>query len=641
MGLRCSPYNAVRSFVWCEDFIWGNPDDKGNVFGYNEYVLNLPGMKSYDPSLPKGYKWNADTGHLPPNFEVYIDDIRICGYTLRECVKAARRIASWCNYLGIQDAPRKRRFPSRIPGVWSGAKSTISTESGLYTCTTQAKWDKGKRILEDLKQEAINNDGLIVWKEMERGRGFLIHLARTYPSVIPNLKGIHHVLDCWRTGRDSDGWRLNTEEWKRLLDDIIEHTNDLDWREVKKEYVALHDKDAPEVVDSKKVGRFREDLNCLLDIMKSEKNPRRLVRGNMILLVRYGFGDASGGGFGASWESEEGVAYRFGVWNEAKNKGRSSNYRELRNLVEALETMCKGSKLGACEIYFFTDNSTAERAYYKGTSSNEDLHELVFRLRKLELDEGVKITLCHVAGKQMITQGSDGLSRGNMAEGVMQGTPMGDFVPLHLSALERHPKLKDWIKSWAEVSNEDGLELEQLSPKDWFYRGHDLSTGTHNADGYWISTIKPGLFLWEPPPAAADIALEELRKARLKRTNSIHVFVCPRLLEPVWRSHLHKSADLIFEVPVGPWYWPSHMYEPLVFGLYFPYLSHRPWHFRGSPSFVELGKLLHRMWKEGCESQGSVLRQLRITTGRLQHMSPKLVFKMLRSFTRFGISHSR
>jgi ribonuclease HI len=124
----------------------------------------------------------------------------------------------------------------------------------------------------------------------------------------------------------------------------------------------------------------------LLDIMKSENPPRRLVRGNMILSVRYGFGDASGGGFGASWESEEGVAYRFGVWNETKNKGRSSNYRELRNLVEALETMCLGSKLGACEIYFFTDNSTAERAYHKGTSSNEDLHELVFRLRKLELD---------------------------------------------------------------------------------------------------------------------------------------------------------------------------------------------------------------------------------------------------------------
>ena len=39
----------------------------------------------------------------------------------------------------------------------------------------------------------------------------------------------------------------------------------------------------------------------------------------------------------------------------------------------------------------------------------------------------------------MILQGADGLSRGDMYEGVMRGDNMLDFIPLHLSAIERHP----------------------------------------------------------------------------------------------------------------------------------------------------------------------------------------------------------
>lgn len=52
---------------------------------------------------------------------------------------------------------------------------------------------------------------------LERDRGFLIHIARTFPGMVPYLKGIHHTLESWRTGRDKDGWRFNTEEWIKYL----------------------------------------------------------------------------------------------------------------------------------------------------------------------------------------------------------------------------------------------------------------------------------------------------------------------------------------------------------------------------------------------------------------------------------------
>jgi len=48
----------------------------------------------------------------------------------------------------------------------------------------------------------------------------------------------------------------------------------------------------------------------------------------------------------------------------------------------------------------------------------------------------------------MIVQGTDGLSRGDLNEGVMKGDQLSSFIPLHLSAIERQDQLKEWIKSF-------------------------------------------------------------------------------------------------------------------------------------------------------------------------------------------------
>ncbi len=642
MGLRSSPYTAVRYFAWIEEFIRGSRSDKGNVFRFDQVRLNLPGMSCYDPSLPPvGKILNVGQG-LVPNFSVYIDDIRICGGTLRDVVKAARRIASRCNYMGIQDAPRKRRFPSRAPGVWSGAKS-ISTSSGLYTCTTQAKWERGKNILLEWEREYKENNGKLNRKDMEKGRGFLVHLARTYPIMVSNLKGIHHAIESWRSGRDGNGWKISNNEWRLFLEEISERESDdvdhFDWHEEKKAYLAKHDKDAPAIVDASKVKRFSDDLNELLNLMRAEKPPRRLVRGKNVVLVKYGFGDASGCGFGASWESDKGISFRMGIWSEEVNKDKSSNFRELKNLVETLELMGKNDELNGVEIFFFTDNSTAERAFYKGSSSSKLLHELVSRLKNLEMYVGCKIYLCHVSGKRMIAQGTDGLSRGNTAEGVMKKGNMLEFIPLHLTALERSSSLLNWLRLLCEGHDEKERKLEILDPLDWYERGHDHLGNIQNMDGLWMPKIQSGLFLWHPAPAAAETALEELRMARLKRTKSTHVFVCPRLLEPQWRSHLHKSADLVLEIPAGTSFWPEDMFEPLIIGLYFPYLSHRPWELRHSPSLVELGRRLRPLWKTDEKSAGIILREFWSKERSFSNLSPKLVFKMLHSFQALELSH--
>ena len=634
MGLRCSPFNAVRAMSWAADVIKGDRFDEFNVFRWDNFCLNLPGSKDYNPRFPVGYKWNQTTKSIAADFETYVDDIRSSDGTEEGCVIATRRIASVCNHLGIQDAARKRRFPSQRPGVWCGAK-TSADNVGVYTSTTQQKWDKAKTTIEgwliELKE---SGDYSIMHKPMLSGRGFLVHISRTYPSMVPFLKGVHHTLENWRRGRTTDGWKFSTDDWRSFLSEVSEVKGE--FKVAMKEYMAEGETDAP--VRVKGVKRLKADLLSLRSIMKSDKPPRRLVRGLILAYVLYGFGDASGAGFGSSWENNKGTRFRIGVWGK-DNVGKSSNYRELCNLVESLEQIAEEERLSGTEIYFFTDNSTAEAAFFKGSSTSKLLHELVTRLRNLEMTRGCKVVLIHVSGERMKWQGSDGLSRGNLLEGVMKGADMLSYIPLHKTALERSKGLLDWLLTWIDVEKEK-KELEILEPKDWFMRGHDIN-GFEMKDGLKHPTFKTGIYLWQPPPAAAEIACEEIRKARCKRTTSTHIFVCPRLMTPYWRAHLHKSCDLMFEIPAGTDYWPTEMFEPLILAVYFPFIRYNPWQLRRTPSMLELGDRLQRMWRNGEGTQGVVLRKLWKQTRKLDNMQERVVFKMLHCFGEFGVPCER
>jgi hypothetical protein len=171
-------------------------------------------------------------------------------------------------------------------------------------------------------------------------------------------------------------------------------------------------------------------------LTESVTPPLRLVRPTTVCSVRYGFGDASGSGFGSTFSTPSAILYRHGIWG-ADGDGQLSNWRELSNLVDTLEGEAKEGRLQGCEEVVFTDNSIAEAAFFKGTSSSILLFNLVLRLRKLELAQRCMLHVVHVAGTRMLGQGSDGLSRGNFTEGVMMGRSITSYVPLSGSASER------------------------------------------------------------------------------------------------------------------------------------------------------------------------------------------------------------
>ena len=128
------------------------------------------------------------------------------------------------------------------------------------------------------------------------------------------------------------------------------------------------------------------------------------------------------------------MEFQFGQWLVSAAEEESSNWREFTNVVEFLELKGREGKLTGCELFMFTDNSTTEGAFWKGTSPSRKLCSLVLRLRKLERETGMILHIIHVSGRRMIAQGTDGLSHGDHSLGVMRGEYMRSFSPLHLDA---------------------------------------------------------------------------------------------------------------------------------------------------------------------------------------------------------------
>jgi hypothetical protein len=161
----------------------------------------------------------------------------------------------------------------------------------------------------------------------------------------------------------------------------------------------------------------------------------------------------------------------------------------------------------------------------------------------------------HVSGRRIISQGTDGLSRAVHSEGVMKGTQgMEKFMPLHLDPLVRSPTLKGWLENL--VGPIGGVFLE---PEGWFTTGHG-----------------DGTFVWSLAPAAAEVVVEQLGRARQKRPESMHLVVVPRVMTGYWRRHMTRGSDFYFVVD-WPEVWPlKEHFEPLLIFVCLPYYSSSP-----------------------------------------------------------------
>jgi hypothetical protein len=161
----------------------------------------------------------------------------------------------------------------------------------------------------------------------------------------------------------------------------------------------------------------------------------------------------------------------------------------------------------------------------------------------------------------MISQGTDGLSQGDMLTGVMGGADMLTFIPLALTVIERQPELIEWVDSWWGTGNNSWLTPE----------------------GWYSGTSRIGTYVWCPPPAAADAALEKLCKCHLKRPGGLaSLFIVPGLLTSRWRKRGFRVGTFSFAIPSAIAVWKKGQHEPLICIVCLPLSCHRPWSLRGT-----------------------------------------------------------
>jgi hypothetical protein len=619
-GWQSSPYLALRMLARAIEIAKGEPAEKGSAFAWETVKLNLPGSGNYDPGLPRVQKLRAD-GTPATDLVVFFDDGRIIGATEQLANAGIRQITSRLQHMGNQDAARKRRPSSQRPGAWAGG--IAYTDQGITRkMLSQAKWDRAKDFLEWLHL-AISREEPIGRKRFRSGKGFLVHISQTYDFVTPYLKGLHLSKDGWRLGRDREGWQTNSHGATEVDKDT--ESPDEDWfgGEVEYEETPI-DPQAPETVTP--VPRLRDDVETLLCFFAPDSPVQLIVRPIMgACYVAYGAGDASGEGFGSSIHPlGMEPLLRQGFWC-TESAEESSNWREFRNLLDAVQVESDKGRLAGRELWLATDNSTAAQAFAKGASKSRRLHDMVTELKMLTLRGNFVLNIFHISGTRMIQIGVDALSRGDLHVGAL-GSSETSAAPLHLSPIQRSPALRDWVDGWTR----DKAKL--ATPEDWFH-------AAQQAGEFAQRHPEPQTWVWDLPPAAAIHALEELGNGRLKRHGFLRgVVLIPHLLQPEWSRRFNRVVDLYFVLPAGAIpEWSPNMHEPLTIGLFLPLLRVKPWCWRNVPFLVPLGRALSGLYKARDPAAGALLRKFWHVCGRVAHLPERLVCEVLQApgWTRF------
>ena len=347
MGMCPSPWVTIRLLMWMMEIVVGDPKILSNPFRWDRVILNLPGDVNYNPGMPRVYKWNTVVDAIACDYKFFCDDFRVIGPNEDLTRQATHKLETTMAYLGIQDATRKRRKVTKRPGEWTGSILLTVDEVGLFATVSQQKWDRAKSIVNKWKERVLSSKCKANYKELESDVGFLVHLAMTYSNIKPFLKGLYSTLNEWRKDRDDQGWKMSQKahdlflQLGRKAGDTYEHT-DLS--------ACTDNEQAPDFVNV--VPLMVDHIKILNDMFQSDQLTLLLKRGFSHFEAMYIFGDASGLGFGSSsWVKGDRVQYRYGIWGMDVNES-TSNYRELRNLVESLERSGVAGELNGKEIFY-------------------------------------------------------------------------------------------------------------------------------------------------------------------------------------------------------------------------------------------------------------------------------------------------
>jgi hypothetical protein len=238
----------------------------------------------------------------------------------------------------------------------------------VFVFVAQDKWDKAKSLVEEIIGTVETNPKALDHKRLEQVRGFLQYFTQTYSGMTPYIIGFHLTIDGWRKNREASGWRMKEEPKKKQTSKQSSHEGGGDeMLQMKLALGASREKlgltssrlEPPKFVQA--APRFLPDLKALRALMAGDKPPLKRARCSKVATAIYSFVDASGRGFGSTFQVGDKVHFQYGQWPDRISETMSSNWRELANLVESLEVEVSERELNDCEIFIFTDNTTAEK----------------------------------------------------------------------------------------------------------------------------------------------------------------------------------------------------------------------------------------------------------------------------------------
>ena len=240
----------------------------------------------------------------------------------------------------------------------------VHTEGSVTLLVSEKTWEKTRSMVEELRvmmeSDSLDRKNL----ELERIRGFLIYVSRTYRWMVPYLKGLHLTIDSWREDRDEEGYRRKRPTPPREGGDwswdwLSNMWYDLDM-EPPQDKIVGHKEALGAVVG---VPRLREDVRALGSLTVDPSPPQVNARPTRQVDVLYMMGDASGKGFGTAVWDNGSLYWESGHFTQDYSD-ESSNFREAANLVFRLEDMESEGKLEGAEVFVFMDNSVFEGTFY-------------------------------------------------------------------------------------------------------------------------------------------------------------------------------------------------------------------------------------------------------------------------------------
>jgi hypothetical protein len=242
-------------------------------------------------------------------------------------------------------------------------------------------------------------------------------------------------------------------------------------------------------------------------------NPGKTSRAGHMRTMGVTWGDGSGTGTGGTFEdvqhsSTPVIDAWMGTW-ATHVSSFDSNWRELATLLWTLERLnrkdqqkyghvpflekaarpAKGLVEGGT-LFYFTDNMVTYYIVHNGSSTSPSLHNLIRRIKLLELQLQCRLEPIQVPGRLMIQQGADRLSRGiwMSAEHVLRSSV--EESRLTLSA----------------------LPFNALLGRAWALCQSDFPTSTNyrhitNTDEWSWDQIGNQVTIWTPAPELAHQAI--------------------------------------------------------------------------------------------------------------------------------------